>query len=581
MFNRSVASTTNKKIDDISAFLLTDSLSRAAALDATYNAGLEGCQDCTRVGVLDEIDTWVAGRETKTIFWLEGMAGTGKTTVSRSVCQRLKNNGILGASFFFKRDGGDLGTLDMFVTTIAYQLVSNRPSIAQYIQKVIAEKPDILHKNQGVKKQFDELILQPLQSSHGSGQNSRVTVIVIDALDECIDIEGKRNELLRLFTKTRIEQGTLLKFFITARPDRRIQSAFNSIRNDVHLLALENIPQKVVTSDIKLFLKTKLGRIGVDNGLAIDWPGSSRVDQLVKMADRLFIFATTMCLFIEDDALGNPESNLQVVLGSLTKFQGSRMDATYGPILDQLLYQRTPNGMMPRSGNEKETITRKFLLVVGSIILLSKPLSAISLAAILGIPLSTVKVPLASLHSVLKIPSDDDLPIELLHLSFRDFLVDEEKGEKYPFWVDERKNHERLAKRCLSVLLEGDYLRKDICRLKKPGTMREEVSSETVEKYLPKHVQYACLYWVHHMKEGNTKIRDNHQAYLFLRTHFLHWLEALSLLGKTFDSISMISHLINLVGVSHFQPTPNFNTFNWLTGYFVNRSLLAPGSGAF
>src|ERR1700742_1938279 len=61
------------------------------------------CLSGTRVDLLDHIAKWVEVPQGKSIFWLNGMAGTGKSTVSRTIARSLKKKGQLGASFFFKR----------------------------------------------------------------------------------------------------------------------------------------------------------------------------------------------------------------------------------------------------------------------------------------------------------------------------------------------------------------------------------------------------------------------------------------------------------------------------------------------
>src|SRR5262249_47451299 len=145
------------------------------------------------------------------------------------------------------------------------------------------------------------------------------------------------------------------------------------------------------------------------------------------------------------------------------------------------------------------------------------------------------------LHSVLSIPLDPSIPVRLLHLSFRDFLVDPEKGreqEKYPFWVDERETHERLADRCLQLLSTGDTLKRDICSLRLPGIRRSEIDQHTIDAGLPPEVQYGCRYWVYHWKESGRRIRDGDLADCFLTLHLLHWLEGLGLLGWIRESIA-------------------------------------------
>ncbi|KAH8654671.1 WD40-repeat-containing domain protein [Ilyonectria robusta] len=142
------------------------------------------------------------------------------------------------------------------------------------------------------------------------------------------------------------------------------------------------------------------------------------------------------------------------------------------------------------------------------------------------------------------------MPVRLLHLSFRDFLVDPKKGkeqERYPFWIDERETHGRLAARCLHLLSTGDTLRRDICNLRLPGTARSEIGQQTIHDALPPEVQYACRYWVYHWKESNCTIRDGNLVDRFLTCHLLHWLEALGLLGRISESVGMVDDLLRLL----------------------------------
>jgi hypothetical protein len=68
----------------------------------------------------------------------------------------------------------------------------------------------------------------------------------------------------------------------------------------------------------------------------------------------------------------------------------------------------------------------------------------VSLARFLDISERTVRRRLDSLHSVLSVPTDQHSPVRLLHLSFREFLIDPQKQGKSPFWVDEKKTHANI-----------------------------------------------------------------------------------------------------------------------------------------
>jgi len=137
--------------------------------------------------------------------------------------------------------------------------------------------------------------------------------------------------------------------------------------------------------------------------------------------------------------------------------------------------------------------------------------------------------------------------VRLLHLSFREFLIDESK-KKSPFWVDERARHESLASHCLQLMSGPNGLRQNICDLQ-PGTLRSEIDKGKITNYLSPELQYACLYWVYHLKQSRLSISDKAAADSFLREHFLHWLEAMSLIGYTNKCVPLLETLSTLVEV--------------------------------
>ena len=109
---------------------LGDPLQRLpCATKAPFNAyGKEDdpfCLPNTRVEVLKQIRAWADGDDTRHIFWLRGLAGTGKSTIARTVAQENYIRKRLGASFFFSRGGGDIGNASKFFTSIAVQLANN------------------------------------------------------------------------------------------------------------------------------------------------------------------------------------------------------------------------------------------------------------------------------------------------------------------------------------------------------------------------------------------------------------------------------------------------------------------------
>jgi hypothetical protein len=128
--------------------------------------------------------------------------------------------------------------------------------------------------------------------------------------------------------------------------------------------------------------------------------------------------------------------------------------------------------------------------------------------------------------------------------------VDDENRDANPFWVNKQDTHEQLADRCLQLLSTGDTLRRDVCDLRWPGTLRSEISPRTINTALPPEVQYACRYWTHHWKESRRQIRDGDSVHLFLTDHLLHWLEALGVTGRIRETFDMANCLLDMLEVS-------------------------------
>src|ERR1700728_4300026 len=114
------------------------------ATDAPFNSynkqHAPTCLPDTRVDLLQEIYDWADGQDERCIFWLNGLAGTGKSTIARTVAYRYFDQKRLGASFFFSRGGGDVGHAGKFFTSFAVQLARNVPQIQRFISDAVTEQ---------------------------------------------------------------------------------------------------------------------------------------------------------------------------------------------------------------------------------------------------------------------------------------------------------------------------------------------------------------------------------------------------------------------------------------------------------
>jgi hypothetical protein len=497
------------------------SVNLAIAEGAAYNSHSEEhnarCLPNTRTELLHQITQWADDDCGKPIFWLSGMAGTGKSTIARTIAKSFASHGQLGASFFFKKGEGERGNASRFFTTVATDLVKHEPGMLPGIRKALDEDSAISQR--ALKDQFEKLILQPLQGIKQIRSRALARVVVIDALDEC-EREADILAILQLLARTKDIRPVPLRIVVTSRPELHIRLGFKEMPNGTYQdLVLHEVPRSTIEHDIRLFLEHELSLIQKGRRLSVDWPSSHQIIALVELAVPLFIYAATVCRFVGTKGR-NPTKYLNKVL-EYKKSTFSQLDGTYLPVLEQLLNEQ--------KDDEEEWLT-DFRDVVGSIVVLESPLSITSLACLLQLSREEVRCQLDSLHAVLSVPNNEDTPVRLLHLSFREFLIDPHKRGKSPFWVDDKRTHQKLASRCLELMSGSSGLHQDMCGLPGPGALRSEVDEQTVATRLPPDLQYACRYWVDHLKQSGQGIVDGDATHLFLRKHLLHWLEAMSLI---------------------------------------------------
>ncbi|KAL4975136.1 hypothetical protein BDW66DRAFT_160755 [Aspergillus desertorum] len=189
---------------------------------------------------------------------------------------------------------------------------------------------------------------------------------------------------------------------------------------------------------------------------------------------------------------------------------------------------------------EQQQLLQEFQGIIGVIILLAVPLSINTLSLFLGIEADKIS----------------NLPVRIIHLSFRDFLLqsqtrpfsDEQQKHKAKFLVDEQQKHKAIARFCLTTMRR--CLRKDICNLASPATRRTDIDDQDICRYLPPELQYSCRYWIYHFKQSQPLPSEIEDVRQFLQKHFLHWVEAMSLLGLISEVVGMLDLFdTNILGV--------------------------------
>ncbi|KAF3914547.1 hypothetical protein ABW20_dc0104170 [Dactylellina cionopaga] len=523
------------QIDNVSMVAFRDQKTNLEKLPAVKEALFGSLEDqyepeClpeTRTEVFKGIEEWIASSRESPIFWLRGMAGTGKSTIARTVASHLQANGQLGASFFFKRSQAQRSTASKLFPTLAYSLAHNIPSLMPHMIAAIENNPEASARS--LKEQFEKFIIEPLSLlDHPS---TVAVVVVIDALDEC---ESEQEILLVLGFLGQLSHLEVvnLRFFITSRPEFAPLTGFQKLTKanaHYHDLALHDVEREAIRRDIRIYLEYEFARIRDDRTDEVpeNWPQAEAIQQLVDIANPLFISAATICRFVDDKHF-SPAKRLDTILTAGYKAPG--VYQIYLTVFEQML------ASLDSVGTDRELILEESRKIVSTVAMLERPLSRRSLSELTGIELETIRYRLRPFHSILVVPNHPDIPIKTFHLSFRDYLLDPAQNSRNPFSVDEKEAHGKIASECITLM--SKKLKTNICDLPSPGSSVSEI-----DQRLPQDLGYACQHWVHHLRRSQYGICDDGPVHEFLQEHLIHWLEATSILGISSGNLHLVKDL--------------------------------------
>jgi hypothetical protein len=490
------------------------------AKGAGYLSGSrQKCLRGTRVKVLETIETWVQhGR--RRVYWLNGVAGTGKTTISRSIAERLFAGGDLGASFFCSRDFADRRSLHLIFPTLAFQLAYKYPKFRAQLVQILTTNPNVGHES--LSDQLKKLLVEPLRSTGLS------TVIVIDALDECDD-DQPASAILSLLARE-IDQIPSVKFFITGRPEPPIRSGFRipTLIPQTEILLLHDVEQRDVDHDIKTFLEyhmKELVKTRSDFDIATPWPSPEDVLIVISKAAGLFIYASTVIKFISSTSY-DPIERLRLItsMPHSSAHEGtSELDPLYTCMLER--------GCSDVDGDDLDFF-RRLLVIISSVMLLYEPITIASLARLLSLSSRDIFIPIRSLHSVLLVPDSDSKSIRVFHKSFPDYLTDHRRCRDPRFFVDPRIHHGHLAIRCLELM--NTRLEENICDLPQYA-MNSDLKDLGIrgQESVDEALRYACRFWARHLCSTSESGDDIGWMLELLREfvqrRLLRWLEVMSI----------------------------------------------------
>lgn len=446
------------------------------------------------------------------------MAGTGKSTIAYSICQRVEEMGqdnrdvILAASFFCSRQIEDARRRKYIIPTIVYQLARCSCSYAEKLLDADFDTVDVS------SRQMKELLVGPWHKS-GSKRPSDIPprLVIVDALDENDGGSQFLKDLLEM-----VEEGHLrgLKFLVTSRPDPKIVAYCNGFQPEV-VCHLHEVKPEDVQSDILTFMMVSLPTLG-------DKP---QLKELGRQAGGLFIYAATAVRFISPATLTPREQKKR--LDTLLNAWPTLSESVEALLIDQLYSQILQAALLSLG----KSIQCARLAIIHTILCAEEPISPAVVSALLSdldIDEDIVKDVVGNLHAVLYVSKHDGC-IYWYHQSFFDFMCNPERshieGSTMDLTCYTSSHHAILAHACFNIMQGLEF---NMCSHPSSFHLDENVPNlkSQIEKNISPPLRYSSQHWAHHLvqcKSGDVNLYQDIKK--FCDTKSLFWIESMNLIG--------------------------------------------------
>jgi len=475
----------------------------------------------TRVNVLSKFVAWVK-EDPMAIFWLAGMASTGKTSIAISLCRMLRKEPAVcfGGGYFCSRSAGSIARTDVrrILPTLATLIADQSRAFAEALAEELEKDCNLGHKP--VVEQIGPLLRRPLAAL---GSSHRSIVFLIDALDECSN-ERELAELLRLVAD--FECDVKVKFILTSRSELHIRGT--PISNPAHntILQLHTISVEEVTSDIRLYISNTLEQAAPD-GI---WYSDHDISALVALCGGLFIFSSTVLLYVLDP---DDDEERQERLHKITSTVGTSTAAT---VAVDRIYELVLTEAARSDTTDLDELER-MKRILACILVARVPLSVGTLAALIEMKPGRLRTSLRRLHSIIHLPADDkQLGVRTLHASFGDFIRDRAPQR---LSIAATLGHDILAQGCLRRFSQND-----LCFNVSRSSSSFEPNPKTAPDWISVSLVYACLHWAHHVDAASDCSGFDLFIEQIFRPKFLFWLEVITVLNK----VGLASGLLRIAG---------------------------------
>lgn len=343
--------------------------------------------------------------------------------------------------------------------------------------------------------------------------------LVLDVLDEC---DHDLNALLNMVT--RLPPGRV-RAVVSSRNwghiERRLRPVFQAVE-----ISLESKANEAdVSAAVATYIERRVEQLARDKGYSPDLRRQVS-SALQAKSTGTFLWVSIVC-----EALSQPDVNSWTTMDCLNGFP-SNIKPLYQRIIQQI------------TNLSSADLARRLLALVPVV---KRPVTLAELGSLVEW-LSSFPGDRKSMEEALGLCrcllNAHEGEIKLVHNSVRNYLYEDEDARCFVFPRGMEQEHSVIAEQSLSSMV--DILHRSMYEAPTPWVPVSGIKRPDHAPLDPVH--YACVYWAHHLAQAPTEdfgrlTSAEGPVHEFATQRFLHWLEALSLLGETWTAIPSISKL--------------------------------------
>ncbi|CAG8367059.1 unnamed protein product [Penicillium salamii] len=509
----------------------------------------------TNGGLLKDSYCWILDNEefqqwqdnqSNCLLWIRGDPGKGKTMLLCGIIDELTRSigDTVNISFFFcQATDVRINNATAVLRGLIYSLVKKQPSLLCHVKSQYDHTGKALFEDtnawNALSRIFTDILKDPTLQS---------TYLIIDALDECTT---GLPSLLDLVTQAS-SASPQVKWIVSSRNWPDIEERLDITKNAAISLELN---EASVSEAVNKFIQHKVHYLANVKKYS-DETRDTIYRHLSSNSQGTFLWVALVCQNLGRTSRRHALKKLEVFPPGL--------NALYDRMIDQV-----------RNSEDAEPCKR--ILAVMSIVY--RPIAFDELASLIELPydLSDDSEALSEIIAICgSFLTVREATIIFVHQSAKEFLLRETQNGVFPRGIG--VEHHTIFSRSLQAMFKT--LRRDIFQIKFPGFPIEKVIPPSPNPLAA--AQYACLYWVDHLhhsgchKEKDLDSDERGSVGDFLQKKYLHWLEALSVLGSMSQGIAAILKLEGFLQVSNCSYSETISTSDIRTTIIGKRRTTCP-----